>query len=50
MYEATKPNKAKIRGCLSLLQSWVNYVGIPTALEDIRLPLDQRPEAHVSIK
>ncbi|MFQ6663432.1 hypothetical protein Gotur_030974 [Gossypium turneri] len=62
MYEATKPNKAKIGGCLSLLQIWArfrflflrpkvnhpytfplitSYVGIPIALEDIRLLLDQ---------
>ncbi|MFQ6663184.1 hypothetical protein Gotur_030796 [Gossypium turneri] len=27
-----------------------SYVGIPTALEDIRLLLDQRSEAQVSIK
>ncbi|KAK5840111.1 hypothetical protein PVK06_008986 [Gossypium arboreum] len=25
MYGATKPNKAKIRGCLSLLQSWARF-------------------------
>ncbi|MBA0779890.1 hypothetical protein Gotri_004072, partial [Gossypium trilobum] len=68
MCEATPPNKAKIRCCLSLLQSWArfrllflrlrvnhpyifsfitrwnhlaSYVGIPTALEDIRLLLHQ---------
>ncbi|KAG8498824.1 hypothetical protein CXB51_005251 [Gossypium anomalum] len=68
MCRATKPNKAKIEGCLSLLQSWTrfcflflrprvnhpysfplitrwnhltSYVGIPTALENIRLLLDQ---------
>ncbi|KAK5811346.1 hypothetical protein PVK06_026675 [Gossypium arboreum] len=73
MCEATKPNKAKIRGCLSLLQSWAqfrfpflrrrvnqpytfslikrwnyatSYAGIPTALEDIRLLLDQRLKMH----
>ncbi|MFQ6623496.1 hypothetical protein Gotur_003288 [Gossypium turneri] len=65
MCGATPPNKAKIEGCLSLLQSWArflflhprvnqsytfslitSYVGIPTALEDIRLLLDQRSEAH----
>ncbi|KAG8489311.1 hypothetical protein CXB51_017356 [Gossypium anomalum] len=73
MCGATPPNKAKIGGCLSLLQSrarfrfpflrprvnhpytfllitrWnhsVNYVGIPTALEDIRLLLDQWLEAQ----
>ncbi|MFQ6645301.1 hypothetical protein Gotur_020156 [Gossypium turneri] len=67
MFGATPPNKAKIRGCLSLLQSWAqfcfsflrlrvnnpytfplitSYVGIPTALEDIRLLLDQRLEAQ----
>ncbi|MFQ6624148.1 hypothetical protein Gotur_003384 [Gossypium turneri] len=67
MCRATKPNKAKIEGCLSLLQSrarfyfpflcprvnhpytfplltrWnhsASYVGIPTALEDIRLLLN----------
>ncbi|KAG8500704.1 hypothetical protein CXB51_004516 [Gossypium anomalum] len=43
---AMPPNKAKIGGCLSLLQSWQNhpasYVEIPTALEDIRLQLDQQ--------
>ncbi|MBA0817775.1 hypothetical protein Gohar_019635, partial [Gossypium harknessii] len=71
MYGVTPPTKAKIGGCLSLLQSWaqfsflflhprvdhsytfplitrwnhsVSYVGIPTALEDIRLLLDQRPK------
>ncbi|MFQ6651647.1 hypothetical protein Gotur_023888, partial [Gossypium turneri] len=67
MCRATKPNKAKIRGCLSLLQSWArfrfpflrprvnhpytfplisSYVGIPTALEDMRLLLEQRSEVH----
>ncbi|KAH1114201.1 hypothetical protein J1N35_007579 [Gossypium stocksii] len=73
MHGAMVPNKAKIRGCLSLLQSWAqfhflflrhqvnhpytfplitrwnhpaSYVGIPTALEDIRLLLDQRSEAQ----
>ncbi|MBA0789255.1 hypothetical protein Gotri_025679, partial [Gossypium trilobum] len=73
MCRATPPNKAKIRGGLSLLQSWAwfrfpflrpqvnhpytfslitrwnhptSYVGIPTALEDIRLLLDQRSEAQ----
>ncbi|KAK5812929.1 hypothetical protein PVK06_028373 [Gossypium arboreum] len=73
MCRATKLNKAKIGGCLSLVQSWAqfhflflhprvnhpdtfplitrwshsaNYVGIPTALEDIQLLLDQRSEAH----
>ncbi|MBA0875546.1 hypothetical protein Goshw_026199 [Gossypium schwendimanii] len=71
MCEATPPNKAKIGGCLSLLQSWArfhfpflrprvnhpytfplitSYIGIPTALEDIRFLLDQRSEAQVSIK
>ncbi|MBA0625222.1 hypothetical protein Godav_010449, partial [Gossypium davidsonii] len=66
MCEATPPNKAKIEGCLSLLQSWAqfrflflchqmnqpytfplitSYVGIPTALEDIRLLLDQWSKA-----
>ncbi|MFQ6626645.1 hypothetical protein Gotur_005341 [Gossypium turneri] len=69
MCGATKTNKAKIGGCLSLLQSWawfrflflrpqvnhsytfpliMSYVGIPTALEEIRLLLDQRSEAHGS--
>ncbi|MFQ6663386.1 hypothetical protein Gotur_030937, partial [Gossypium turneri] len=67
MCGATKPNKAKIGGCLSLLQSWARFhfpflrsrvnhpytfslitsnVGIPTALEDIQLLLDQRSEAY----
>ncbi|MFQ6649213.1 hypothetical protein Gotur_022569 [Gossypium turneri] len=67
MCGATAPNKAKIGGCLSLLQSWArfrfpflrhrvnhlytfplitSYVGIPTALEDIRLLLDQLLEAQ----
>ncbi|MBA0771776.1 hypothetical protein Gotri_007251, partial [Gossypium trilobum] len=73
MCGATPPNKAKIGGCLSLLQSWArfrfpflhpqmnhpytfplitrwnhlaSYVGIPTALENIRLLLDQRSEAQ----
>ncbi|KAG8492204.1 hypothetical protein CXB51_009868 [Gossypium anomalum] len=60
MCGATPPNKAKIGGCLSLLQSWAqfrfsylrprtysaSYVGIPTALEDIRLLLDQQSEAQ----
>ncbi|MFQ6628981.1 hypothetical protein Gotur_006502 [Gossypium turneri] len=67
MCRVTKPNKAKIKCCLSLLQSWAwfpfsflrhrvnhpytlslitSYVGIPTALEDIRLLLDQRSKAH----
>ncbi|MBA0857123.1 hypothetical protein Goshw_007833 [Gossypium schwendimanii] len=62
MCGATPPNKVKIGGCLSLLQSWArfripflhprvnhpyifplitSYVGIPTALEDIQLLLDQ---------
>ncbi|MFQ6626643.1 hypothetical protein Gotur_005341 [Gossypium turneri] len=76
MCGATKTNKAKIGGCLSLLQSWAwfrflflrpqvnhsytfplimrwnhsaSYVGIPTALEEIRLLLDQRSEAHVPL-
>ncbi|MFQ6624159.1 hypothetical protein Gotur_003471 [Gossypium turneri] len=77
MCEATPPNKAKIGGCLSLLQSWAqfrfpflhprvnhpytfplitrwnhpaSYIGIPTALEDIRLLLDQRSEVqHVKV-
>ncbi|KAK5776160.1 hypothetical protein PVK06_044119 [Gossypium arboreum] len=49
---ATRSNKAKIGGCLSLLQSWArwnhlaSYVGIPTSLEDIQLLLDQRSEAQ----
>ncbi|MFQ6670015.1 hypothetical protein Gotur_035050 [Gossypium turneri] len=73
MCGATPPNKAKIGGSLSLLQSWAwfnflflrprvkhpytfslitrwkhsaSHVGLPTALEDIRLILDQRSEAH----
>ncbi|MFQ6662840.1 hypothetical protein Gotur_030560, partial [Gossypium turneri] len=67
MCGVTPPNKAKIRGCLLLLQSWarfrfpflrprvnhpytfpliISYVGIPTALEDIQLLLDQRSEAQ----
>ncbi|KAK5784868.1 hypothetical protein PVK06_039407 [Gossypium arboreum] len=52
MCGVTRPNKAKIGGCLSLLQSWARwnhsarYVGIPTSLEDIRLLLDQRSEAE----
>ncbi|MBA0880229.1 hypothetical protein Goshw_018887, partial [Gossypium schwendimanii] len=66
MCRAMPPNKTKIGGCLSLLQSWVwfrfpflrprvnhpyifplitSYVGIPTALEDIRFLLYQRLEA-----
>ncbi|KAH1082229.1 hypothetical protein J1N35_021990 [Gossypium stocksii] len=76
MYEATPPNKVKIRGCLSLLQSWAqfhftflrprvnhlytfplitrwnhltSYVGIPTALDDIQLLLNQRSEAQVPL-
>ncbi|MFQ6643174.1 hypothetical protein Gotur_018300, partial [Gossypium turneri] len=76
MCGATKPNKAKIRGCLSLLQSWArfcfiflrlrvnhpytfplitrwnhsaSYVGILTTLEDIRLLLHLRTEAHVKL-
>ncbi|MBA0875777.1 hypothetical protein Goshw_006946 [Gossypium schwendimanii] len=55
MCGATPPNKAKIKGYLSLLQSWfrwnhsASYIGIPTALEDIRLLLDQRLEAHAVI-
>ncbi|MBA0612744.1 hypothetical protein Godav_013315, partial [Gossypium davidsonii] len=75
MCGAMPPNKAKIEGCLTLLQPWaqfhfpflhprvnhpytfslimrwnhlVSYVGIPTALKDIRLLLDQRSEAQVS--
>ncbi|KAG8498097.1 hypothetical protein CXB51_007446 [Gossypium anomalum] len=62
MCRATPSNKAKIGGCLSLLQSWArfhfsflrprwnhsaSYVGIPTALEDIRLLLGQRSEAQL---
>ncbi|MBA0628615.1 hypothetical protein Godav_023318 [Gossypium davidsonii] len=50
MYGATPPNKAKIICCLSLLQSWARYVGIPTTLEDIRFLLHQQSEAQVSIK
>ncbi|MBA0635990.1 hypothetical protein Godav_029203 [Gossypium davidsonii] len=49
MCEATSPNKAKIGRCLSLLQSWTRYVGIPTALEDIQLLLDQQSEAQAVI-
>ncbi|MBA0873306.1 hypothetical protein Goshw_000641 [Gossypium schwendimanii] len=55
MCGATPPNKAKIGCCLSLLQSWArwnhltSYVGIPTALEDIRLLLDQLSEAQAVI-
>ncbi|MBA0877749.1 hypothetical protein Goshw_014686 [Gossypium schwendimanii] len=66
MCGATPPNKAKIGGCLLLLQLWArfrflflhprmkypytfplitSYVGIPTALENIWLLLDQRLEA-----
>ncbi|KAG8478831.1 hypothetical protein CXB51_028784 [Gossypium anomalum] len=61
MCGATRRNKAKIGGCLSLLQSWArfrfpfyvlewnhsaSYVGIPTSLEDIWLLLDQRSKAQ----
>ncbi|KAG8496739.1 hypothetical protein CXB51_007917 [Gossypium anomalum] len=52
MCGVTPSNKAKIRGCPSLLQSWAqrnhlaSYVGILTALEDIRLILDQQSEAQ----
>ncbi|KAG8481738.1 hypothetical protein CXB51_026633 [Gossypium anomalum] len=52
MCGVTRPNKAKIGGCLSLLQSWAqwnhsaSYVGIPTSLEGIWLLLDQRLEAQ----
>ncbi|KAK5774672.1 hypothetical protein PVK06_042528 [Gossypium arboreum] len=73
MCGATPQNKAKIGGCLSLLQLWAqfrfsflhhqvshpytfplitrwnhlaSYVGIPTALEDIQLLLDQRSEVQ----
>ncbi|MFQ6669449.1 hypothetical protein Gotur_034695 [Gossypium turneri] len=67
MWGATRPSKAKIGGCLSLLQSWAwvrfsflrprvdhpytfplitSYARLPTSLEDIRLLLDQQPEAH----
>ncbi|MBA0624663.1 hypothetical protein Godav_009977 [Gossypium davidsonii] len=49
MCRATPPNKAKIEGCLLLLQSWSRYVGIPTAFEDKRLILDQRSEAQVPL-
>ncbi|MBA0785097.1 hypothetical protein Gotri_000168, partial [Gossypium trilobum] len=44
MCGATRPNKAKIGGCL-----WnhpVSYVGLPSCLEDIRLLLDQKSEAQ----
>ncbi|MBA0630560.1 hypothetical protein Godav_002645, partial [Gossypium davidsonii] len=74
MCGTTPPNKAKIGGCLSLLQSRARFrfpflrprvnhpytfplimrwnhpassVGIPTALEDIQLLLDQRSEAQI---
>ncbi|MBA0625187.1 hypothetical protein Godav_010417 [Gossypium davidsonii] len=50
MCGATPPNKAKIKGCLSLLLSWARYVGIPAALKDVWLLLDQRLKAQVSIK
>ncbi|XP_052882258.1 serine/threonine-protein phosphatase 7 long form homolog [Gossypium arboreum] len=49
---ATRPNKAKIGDCLSLLKSWArwnhsaSYARLPTCLEDIRLLLDQRSEAQ----
>ncbi|KAH1064430.1 hypothetical protein J1N35_029417 [Gossypium stocksii] len=52
MCGVTLPNKVKIGGCLSLLQSWArwnhsaSYVGIPTFLEDIRLLLDQRSDTQ----
>ncbi|KAG8483083.1 hypothetical protein CXB51_022051 [Gossypium anomalum] len=47
MCGATRPNKAKIGGCLSLLWNHsVSYVGIPTSLEDIQLLLDQRSKAE----
>ncbi|MBA0875532.1 hypothetical protein Goshw_023626 [Gossypium schwendimanii] len=55
MCGATPPNKAKIRGCLSLLQSWArwnhpaSYVGIPTAFEDVQLLLGQLSEAQLVI-
>ncbi|KAH1091649.1 hypothetical protein J1N35_018906 [Gossypium stocksii] len=76
MCKATRPHKAKIRGSLSILQSWarfrflflrprvdhpctfplitrwnhsMSYVGIPTALEYIRLLLDQWLEAQFRI-
>ncbi|MBA0630561.1 hypothetical protein Godav_002645 [Gossypium davidsonii] len=49
MCGTTPPNKAKIGGCLSLLQSRARSVGIPTALEDIQLLLDQRSEAQAVI-
>ncbi|KAK5812677.1 hypothetical protein PVK06_028115 [Gossypium arboreum] len=43
----TRPNKAKIGGCLSLLWNHsANYVRIPTSFKDIRLLLDQRSEAE----
>ncbi|KAG8477465.1 hypothetical protein CXB51_031030 [Gossypium anomalum] len=53
MCGATRPNKAKIGGCLSLLQSWArwnhsaSYARLATCLEDIRLLLEQRSEAQV---
>ncbi|MBA0620382.1 hypothetical protein Godav_006103, partial [Gossypium davidsonii] len=55
MFSAMQPNKIKIGGCLSLYNHGLNfafhfyildYGGIPTALEDIRLLLDQQLEAH----
>ncbi|PPR86890.1 hypothetical protein GOBAR_AA33801 [Gossypium barbadense] len=51
MCGATRPNKAKIGGCLSLLQSWARFrfpflPRLPTCLEDIRLLLEQRSEAQ----
>ncbi|KAK5776683.1 hypothetical protein PVK06_044644 [Gossypium arboreum] len=52
MCEATRPNKVKIGGCLSLLQSWArwnysaSYARLPTCLEDIRLLLEQQSEAQ----
>ncbi|MFQ6657871.1 hypothetical protein Gotur_027362 [Gossypium turneri] len=55
MCGATPPNKSKIGdlkyNCMlkTYLIRWnhsASYVGIPTALEDIRLPLDQLSEAQ----
>ncbi|KAG8502329.1 hypothetical protein CXB51_000306 [Gossypium anomalum] len=47
MCGATRPNKVKIRGCLSLLWNHsASYARLPTCLEDIRLLLEQRSEAQ----
>ncbi|XP_052885220.1 protein MAINTENANCE OF MERISTEMS-like [Gossypium arboreum] len=52
MCRATRWNKAKIGGCLSLLQSWArwnhsaSYARLLTCLEDIWLLLEQRSEAQ----